>query len=550
MKTRGQGQARSCVNLAGHEQGHRSESIRVKRRTTGLLLACWAVLALGPAVVRAQQPGPPKPAPGQGDGTTPERQHRNAVLDRQGRPGSESGRRDPSGLAEIFRTQVPDRDVDVILARPTRHSVTVGVLAYAESEGYLEYGLKKGAYTNKTQKFRLGRERTTPIVIDSLQPDTRYSYRLLYRSAHSAQYKSAVEASFETARGPGSAFTFAVQSDSHLDQLSDPEVYRRTLLNANQAAPDFLVDLGDIFMPDRRHTVDYKTSVDQYLAQRYYLGLVGSSAFVFLTLGNHDGEAGFRYNGTPDNMSAWALATRKRYFPNPEPNHFYSGDASRDPVLGSFQDYYAWEWGNSLFIVLDPFWPTKERSKENVSWNWTVGEQQYKWLERTLETSKARFKFVFIHHLVGGNSVKDPNQWAAQRGGAEAAGFFEWGGKNENGSYGFKEHRPGWDMPIHALLVKNKVSVVFHGHDHFFAKEDLDGIVYQLVPQPSTSQIGALLSTMETGYPHGYVLSSPGFLRVDVSEGGATVNYIRTLLPGGETADRKNGQIAYSYAVQ
>jgi hypothetical protein len=41
-------------------------------------------------------------------------------------------------------------------------------------------------------------------------------------------------------------------------------------------------------------------------------------------------------------------------------------------------------------------------------------------------------------------------------------------------------------MPIHQLLVRNKVAAVFHGHDHLFAKQDLDGIVYQEVPQPSS----------------------------------------------------------------
>ena len=32
----------------------------------------------------------------------------------------------------------------------------------------------------------------------------------------------------------------------------------------------------------------------------------------------------------------------------------------------------------------------------------TLGEGQYRWLQRTLEASRARHKFVFIHHLVGG----------------------------------------------------------------------------------------------------------------------------------------------------
>ena len=35
-----------------------------------------------------------------------------------------------------------------------------------------------------------------------------------------------------------------------------------------------------------------------------------------------------------------------------------------------------------------------------------------------------------------------------RRGGVEIAGFNEWGGKNPDGTEGFKQHRPGWEMPV------------------------------------------------------------------------------------------------------
>ena len=59
--------------------------------------------------------------------------------------------------------------------------------------------------------------------------------------------------------------------------------------------------------------------------------------------------------------------------------------------------------GNSLFIVLDLFWYTAGRAKtEGDHWHQTLGKDQYQWLAKTLTESKAQFKFVFIHHLVGG----------------------------------------------------------------------------------------------------------------------------------------------------
>jgi hypothetical protein len=43
-------------------------------------------------------------------------------------------------------------------------------------------------------------------------------------------------------------------------------------------------------------------------------------------------------------------------------------------------------------------------------------------------------------------------------------------------------------MPIHQLLLENHVTTVFHGHDHLFAKQELDGIIYQEVPLWVTEQ--------------------------------------------------------------
>jgi hypothetical protein len=242
--------------------------------------------------------------------------------------------------------------------------------------------------------------------------------------------------------------------------------------------------------------------------------------------------------------AVWANTMRKKYFPNPMPDGFYTGNEVKHPTLGLLEDYYAWEWGDALFIVLDPFWFSSEMKGDN--WSRTLGEDQYRWLKSTLEGSKAKFKFVFVHHLVGGATPEG-------RGGSEAAPFFEWGGKNQDGTDGFKTQRPGWAMPIHQLLVQNHVSIVFHGHDHIFAKQDLDGIVYQEVPQPGNPDRGdgdAIPRTSaEYGYLNGKILDSPGYVRVTVSANEATIDFVRSRLPDGETADRKNRDVAFSYRI-
>ncbi|MFC1806196.1 metallophosphoesterase family protein [Planctomycetota bacterium] len=183
-------------------------------------------------------------------------------------------------------------------------------------------------------------------------------------------------------------------------------------------------------------------------------------------------------------------------------------------------------------------------------WGWssrnlTLGVEQYRWLKKTLEASAATFKLVFIHHLAGG-----ANKDGRCRGGAEAAPFFEWGGRDADGRDAFGEKRPGWAMPIHQLLVHSKVQVVFHGHDHFFAKQDLDGIVYQLVPQPGASERGRVRVAESYGYTHGDILSGPGHLRVRVSPRDLRVDYVRSRLPADERRRGRNREAGCSYTIR
>jgi len=439
----------------------------------------------------------------------------------------------------IFKTDVPAHPLDVVLGRPTNSSVTASVLAYADREGMVQYGPKAGAPIAQTSVFALKAGQPAEVVIAGLQPDTQYFYRLSTRVGAGA-WTAERERSFHTQRSPGSAFTFTVQADSHLDYNTDPELYQRCLANALADKPDFHIDLGDTFMTDKHR--GRETAAAQYVAQRYYFGQIAHSAPLFLVLGNHDGEAGRWLDGTADNMALWSNAQRKRYYPDPTPDRFYTGNATNDPHAGLLEDYYAWEWGDALFIVLDPFWFTTRQRGGEDNWSRTLGREQYVWLATTLAKSRAKFRFVFLHHLVGGLG-KDA------RGGAEAAPLYEWGGHNPDGTDVFKEKRPGWPMPIHELLVKNHVNIVFHGHDHLYVKQDVDGIVYQETPQPGFPRFNNTRSAEEYGYKSGALLGSSGHLRIRVDAAKAVVEYVRALLPADETDKAKNASIAHSYQV-
>jgi hypothetical protein len=247
-------------------------------------------------------------------------------------------------------------------------------------------------------------------------------------------------------------------------------------------------------------------------------------------------------DGTANNLAVWATRARQQFFLNPVPDGFYGGDSVSEPFVGQRASWYAWSWGDALFVALDPFWSTRTKPGQDA-WALTLGERQYRWLEATLQASAARFKFVFVHNLVGGLDGQ-------MRGGAEAAPFFEWGGRNADGTDGFRAKRPGWGLPIHSLLVRHGVTAVFHGHDHLYARQELDGVVYQEVPQPSarnTSSGPGLAAQYH--YASGTILSSSGHLRVSVSPSRLTCQYVRAWLPASETAQQGNGQVDDTWSV-
>ena len=356
-----------------------------------------------------------------------------------------------------------------LLGRPTDKSVTVNVVTSADLEIYLEYGIESGVYTDQTSVVTGTAGTPIEIVTDGLRPNTQYYYRMRYRRTGDTDFRTREEYTFHTHRPPGTTFTFAIQSDAHLDGRSSLELYHRSLENIAAYRPDFLIDLGDTFMCNKHsdplsETVqparDYSMVVNRYLYERENFGRIAHSVPLFLVNGNHDGEEGWSLDGTSENLPIWATRARKLYYLNPDPDAFYSGGSTPEPFVGLRESYYSWTWGDALFVVLDPYWYTKAKPRRGGrvdNWQWTLGEGQYRWLKEVLETSGVTFKFVFAHHMTGGIHT------GQGRGGIEVAPYYEWGGKNADGSWGFDRHRPGWEKPIHQLMVDTGVTIFFTG---------------------------------------------------------------------------------------
>lgn len=446
-------------------------------------------------------------------------------------------------VACIGNQKLLGQNYSIILGRPTDKSISVSLLFDQNTDFYIEYGTSAQTYTKTSSTYFSSANQTYTVTISDLTVNTKYYYRLRYKNNAVSNFNASTEYFFQTQRNKGEAYTFTVESDEHLyDKKGIRSMYQVTLNNQALDKPDFMLSLGDIFGDDHYPTTI--TSNDLNLLHkdyRQYLGAICHSIPFFISLGNHEGENDFYLNqNPPNNLAVWGTYWRKYYYPNPSPNSFYSGNMDNEPYgIGSPENYYAWTWGDALYVVLDVYRYQNVNSDKPQNWDWSLGLKQYTWLKNTLETSTAKYKFVFAHHIRGQG-----------RGALTNAKLFEWGGYEADGkTYGFDKNRPGWGKPIHQLFKDNGVNIFFQGHDHLFAHEVLDGIHYQEVPMPSDStyMIGKLANadayTSDT-------LDGTGHIKVTVSSTCVKVDYVKAYLPK-DTLDgkHKNREIGFSYTI-
>ncbi len=446
---------------------------------------------------------------------------------------------------------------DELLGRPEDDSITINIVPPSDIVYHYQYGLTPGANTQSTGNVAAAAGQPSEITITGLTPNTQYYYRMQYHAPTDGMddWVNRTEHSFWTQRSPGSAFIFTVTSDSHQNFNIAEQNAMTNILNEH---PDFNIDLGDTFLLDG--STNQNTVNDRYLAYRepVYFDKIGSSVPIFLASGNHEDEEGWNLDDS-FSIALASIQARKWYYPTPINDGFYTGNtdilAAIDTATYGDQyreDYYAWTWGDALFVVIDEFQYTMHNpygstageggddpktceytNDPNCQWNWTLGAQQYQWFKQTLENSHARYKFIFSHNMLGGKLQAEAGTPAGYvRGGCEGAPYFEWGGKNADGSEGFADRRStvyGADaVPIRQLMMENGVSAYFHGHDHQYVYETCDGMVYQEVPSPGMTGSGFNVYTQgdHGTYNTVKILPNSGHLRISVTPTLATVDYI------------------------
>ena len=444
-----------------------------------------------------------------------------------------------------------------LLGRPTDDSISIKVVPDEAILLHYDYGTSSGDYTGQTtnQSATAGDPVTT--VIDGLAADMEYFYRMQYSTDAGNTWVARDELSFNTQRAEGSEFTFDITTDNHVNiLLGNASTWTQTLNDVADDDPDFLIDLGDTFDMRSLSEGDVSGAENSYMYQYQFFNIVSGSTPIFLVPGNHEQQEAWHLDGTANSLAVIGVNAQKKFYLNPVPDgSFYTGDESTYEFISGDQlkqDYYAFEWGDALFVTISPYWYTTTKpyvsdlgggeddwTGSGDAWDWSLGQEQFDWLKATLEGSDAKYKFVFSHQMTSDASLSGQEDYG--HAGANHANLVEWGGYNEDGTtWGWDIERAGWGSEtVHDLLVNYGVGAFFHGHDHQYAYESRDGVVYQAVPAAGFDGDGFDMYTTGDGYTI-QAMDNPGHLRVTVNPEETCVEYIQT----GTTSS------AYTYCME
>jgi hypothetical protein len=338
--------------------------------------------------------------------------------------------------------------------------------------------------------------------VDGLAAGTLYDYEVVAPSDDGEQ--TLHQGTVTTARPSGSSFSFALVTDTHIGadlsytNQGDPTVLANTSAALGAIAPDFVVNLGDMldFHEYGFNTPPPDGSITRaaYLNYRAAYGDPLGNIPHYAVIGGWDSESGCN---TADEIDR-SRTQRLLYLPGPTPDTYPEGGSP-------FEDYYAFTWGDALFVTLNVYTYTPTchllDTYPGLPDDWTLGDAQMAWLRTTLENTTAKWRFLMIHHPVGGNGGDDVDS-AYGRGGGRAAYV-------------------GEQAVVHELMQEYGVQTFFYGHDHVFTDMVVDNIHYAL---PGSAGAIWFFTSDETGYTTYW--SDSGWARVDVTPDNVHVQFL------------------------
>ena len=358
----------------------------------------------------------------------------------------------------------PELTLPPLLARPTRSSILIharnGHNEVAARVRFWEMGRDESVVETEAEHSMPGG--FLEWSLDGLAAGSRYEYEILSAEPGRRDWVVA-RGSFVTQRVGDESFTAVLLTDSHVGSFPEgsPElqVTDDVVRNVRRENPDFVIALGDnvAWATSRNDPQEHPDGAERaYSMYRRHTGPLTAFSSHFGIIGNWEGETG----KFPPEARGLVGDVRQRFLPNPDHLTYPEGGSLN-------QDYYAFAWGPALFVALnvqsytEPSGPL-DRAADDVNRveDWTLGREQFAWLERTLKDSAYPFNFICIHHTVGGNGGDALNTLYG-RGGARAAGI-------------------GEQRMVHELMREYGVQVFFYGHDHVFVDDVIDGIHYAL----------------------------------------------------------------------
>jgi hypothetical protein len=252
-------------------------------------------------------------------------------------------------------------------------------------------------------------------------------------------------------------FTFAVSGDNRPsnNEKPQPEVFIKLLKYMKQQNPAFYINTGDIIMGNTENENVIKRQFTDYLDALKDLGTLN-----FVAPGNHDvanntsrkyfseliQQPAFNNAGTIGIKAGAGLPDNKISGDNLQETAENAIQANNNSVKSNL--YYYLEYKGVYFVVINTY--------EKGYWGLIQTDQLF-WLGQLLEKLKDKPVFVFLHPPV--YSVLNPE---CITDGSLHVAF----SSKENQDY------------IRSLFAGYKVDGVFCGHEHFYDKQEHDGVQY------------------------------------------------------------------------
>ena len=244
------------------------------------------------------------------------------------------------------------------------------------------------------------------INLNKLNPDTLYYYRVMAGDTSQSELWT-----FRTApRDDSQKVSFTIQGDSRSNPSQCKKIFDAMI---PQTMNGFCLSLGDLAGRGEDNKTDYWQS-HFFVPAREFVGRV----CLYPVIGNHEvyDEHSFpNYVYPKKYQEIWSLPTS------------HSGSKC----------YYSFDKGNVHFASIDVFWSS-----------YTVGSEQYNWLDKDLTNSRKKWNIVFMH----------TGPFVSQK-------------STSTGSMTIRND-------LVPLFEKYQVDMVCYGHYHIYQRNIINGITY------------------------------------------------------------------------